>query len=52
MIDFPAPPTFAESQYKAPVQDKGDDHTRISGTVNYSPRYPTYAFNPSAPPSN
>lgn len=51
-FNFLAPPTFAESQYKAPVQDKGDDHTRISGNVNYSPRYPTYAFNPSAPPTN
>ncbi|XP_050089440.1 arrestin domain-containing protein 17-like [Anopheles aquasalis] len=48
------PPTFAESAYKAStISDKNDsEHTRMIGGVEYAPRYPTYAFTPSAPPVN
>ncbi|XP_063701127.1 arrestin domain-containing protein 17 [Culicoides brevitarsis] len=44
------PPTFAESQYKAKILGKNDsEYTR---TQDYAPRYPTYSFTPTAPPSN
>ncbi|XP_050070040.1 arrestin domain-containing protein 3-like [Anopheles maculipalpis] len=46
------PPTFAETSYKAPtISGKNDsEFTRIVGGAEYAPRYPTYAFTPSAPP--
>ncbi|XP_049277455.1 arrestin domain-containing protein 3-like [Anopheles funestus] len=46
------PPTFAETAYKAPtISGKNDsEFTRIVGGAEYAPRYPTYAFSPSAPP--
>lgn len=46
-------PTFAESQYKGTISDKNDsEYTNFSGNADYAPRYPTYAFNPSAPQQN
>ncbi|XP_059612350.1 arrestin domain-containing protein 17-like isoform X1 [Phlebotomus argentipes] len=48
------PPTFAESSYKSPsIANKEDnEYTRFVGD-NFAPRYPTYAFNPTAPaPAN
>ncbi|XP_053657586.1 arrestin domain-containing protein 3-like [Anopheles marshallii] len=46
------PPTFAETSYKAPtISGKNDsEFTRIVGGAEYAPRYPTYAFTPTAPP--
>ncbi|KFB40717.1 AGAP001894-PA-like protein [Anopheles sinensis] len=46
------PPTFAETAYRAPtISGKNDsEHTRLVGGAEYAPRYPTYAFNPTAPP--
>uniref|UniRef100_A0A1B0GIA7 Putative signal transduction n=1 Tax=Lutzomyia longipalpis TaxID=7200 RepID=A0A1B0GIA7_LUTLO len=46
------PPTFAESSYKSPsIANKEDtQYTRFMGD-NFAPRYPTYAFNPTAPPT-
>lgn len=50
---FLAPPSFAESQYKATITDKHDsEHTKIVGANEFAPRYPVYAFTPSAPPAN
>jgi len=45
------PPTFAESTYKpSTISDQHDnEHTRIVGDINFSPRYPTFAMQPSAP---
>ncbi|CAD7093273.1 unnamed protein product [Hermetia illucens] len=46
------PPTFEESQFKpSTIVDKTDsEHTMIpTGNQDFAPRYPTYAFNPSAP---
>lgn len=48
---FPAPPTFTEGDFKATgLRNKDDnEHTRVQD--EFAPRYPTYAFNPSAPPA-
>ncbi|XP_058825942.1 arrestin domain-containing protein 17 [Topomyia yanbarensis] len=48
------PPTFAEASFKAPnISNKNDsEFTRFVGPSEYAPRYPTYAFTPSAPPSD
>lgn len=47
------PPTFAEGDYKpTSIVDKTDsEHTQIAGGGDFAPRYPTYAFNASAPPA-
>lgn len=48
-----APPTFSESQFKAKILGKNDsEHTRTVGSQEYAPRYPTYSFMPSAPPTH
>ncbi|EDS30991.1 arrestin domain containing 4 [Culex quinquefasciatus] len=48
------PPTFAEATFKAPnISNKNDsEFTRFVGPADYAPRYPTYAFAPSAPPAD
>lgn len=48
---FSAPPTFTEGDFKATgLRNKDDnEHTRVQD--EFAPRYPTYAFNPSAPPA-
>lgn len=47
---FLAPPTFAEGDYKATgIMDKNDSKHTISNSDDFAPRYPTYAFGPSAP---
>lgn len=48
------PPTFAEATFKAPnISNKNDsEFTRFVGPSEYAPRYPTYAFTPSAPPAD
>ncbi|XP_055604276.1 arrestin domain-containing protein 17 [Uranotaenia lowii] len=48
------PPTFAEAQFRAPnITTKTDSKfTRFVGPADYAPRYPTYAFTPSAPPAD
>lgn len=48
------PPTFAEATFKAPnISNKNDsEFTRFVGPAEYAPRYPTYAFTPSAPPAD
>lgn len=47
-----APPQFVATQFKAPqITGAGDsEHTKVVGEVNFAPRYPTFQFNPSAPP--
>lgn len=42
---YTAPPTYAESQYRANIVDKNDtQHTVFaSGQTEFAPRYPTYA---------
>lgn len=47
------PPQFSESQFRATtLQNKEDsEHTQLLDP-NFAPRYPTFQFNPSAPPSN
>lgn len=51
-IPLAAPPTFTEGDFKANnIATKDDnEHTRMQN--DFAPRYPTYAFNPSAPPAN
>lgn len=47
---FAAPPTYQETTFKANITDKHDsEHTIMVGTNQFAPRYPTYAFNPTAP---
>lgn len=49
---FLAPPTFTETEYQSrTIKDKGDnEHTRLMGNQDsFSPRYPTYTFQPTAP---
>ncbi|XP_039431432.1 arrestin domain-containing protein 17 [Culex pipiens pallens] len=48
------PPTFAEATFRAPnISNKNDsEFTRFVGPADYAPRYPTYAFAPSAPPAD
>ncbi|XP_037038639.1 arrestin domain-containing protein 17 [Bradysia coprophila] len=44
------PPTYEETTFKANITDKHDsEHTIMVGTNEFAPRYPTYAFNPTAP---
>ncbi|CAO1405671.1 unnamed protein product [Diamesa tonsa] len=46
------PPTFTETEYQSrTIKDKGDnEHTRLMGNQDsFSPRYPTYTFQPTAP---
>lgn len=46
------PPNFSESDYRtASIKDRGDnEHTRLVGNQEtFSPRYPVYTFQPSAP---
>lgn len=45
-----APPTYEETTFKANIADKHDsEHTIMVGSDQFAPRYPTYAFNPTAP---
>lgn len=48
-----APPQFVATQFKAPKITGDDDsvHTKVVGEVNFAPRYPTFQFNPTAPPA-
>ena len=43
-----------ESQFKADTITGRDDseHTMAIGGGDFAPRYPTFQFNPSAPPQN
>lgn len=45
---LPAPPSYAESQYRANIVDKNDsEHTRLVGDQTFAPRYPVYAAFPA-----
>lgn len=48
------PPTFEEATYKPPTISTQNDSefTRFVGPAAFAPRYPTFAFAPSAPPAN
>jgi hypothetical protein len=46
------PPNFSESDYHtSSIKDREDnEHTRLVGNNEaFAPRYPTYAFHPTAP---